>query len=255
MTIQHAEAAGLSAQLRELGLSAGDSVMVHSSFKRIGVRDPDAVILALLDAVGPEGVLLMPALSYLQQPPDVHDTDRTPSCVGFLAEYYRLRPGSRRSLHPTHSVCASGPRAGEWLGEHTLDTTPCGPHSPFHLLPQHGGKILMLGCGWEPNTIMHAVEEHVRPPYLFGDPVIYTITDHDRRTFRKEYLPHDFRGVIQRYDRMRDLLSEEAVRRGPVGSAEGLLIRSEILFPVALERLWKEPLFFIDPEPAAAEGR
>jgi aminoglycoside 3-N-acetyltransferase len=246
-----ADPAGLSVlrtQLRALGLQPGDAVMVHASFRALKIRDPEVVIQALQDCVGSEGILMMPALSYLQRPPDVHDSDNTPSCVGFLPEYYRRRPGTLRSLHPTHSVCASGPQAPAWLGEHAQDTTPCGPHSPFSLLPLRLGRILMLGCGLKPNTMMHAVEERVQPPYLFGAPMVYTITNHERKTFRKEYIPHNFRGMIQRYDRARDLLPAGAVSRGRVGSAEAFLIRSEVLFQTALERLQADPLAFVESE-------
>jgi len=248
MPTDPAELDNLQTQLRALGLLPGDAVMVHSAFRTLGIRDPEVVIQALLDSVGPEGILMMPALSYLQQPPDVHDSDNTPSCVGYLPEYYRRRPGTRRSLHPTHSVCASGPQAPAWLDEHARDDTPCGPHSPFSLMPLRKAKILMLGCGLKPNTMMHAVEEHIQPPYLFGKPMVYTITNHERQTFRKEYIPHNFRGMIQRYDRVRDLLPAGAISRGRVGSAEAILIRSEILFQTALERLQADPLAFVESE-------
>jgi aminoglycoside 3-N-acetyltransferase len=238
----------LAGQLRELGLRPGDAVMVHTAFRALGIRDPEAIIQALLAVVGDEGILLMPALSYLQQPPNLHDSDNTRTCVGFLAEYYRLRPGSVRSLHPTHSVCASGPQTAAWLNDHALDNTPAGPHSPFSLLPLRGGKILMLGCGLKPNTMMHAVEEHIRPSYLLGSPMIYTITDHNRRTFQKEYTPHSFRGMLQRYDRVRALLEPGAIREGKVGRADAFLIRSDELFPLALQRLQEDPLAFVESE-------
>lgn len=99
--------ASLAYDLRLLGLGPGDTLMVHTAFRALGVRDPEAVILALLDVLGDGATLLMPALSWLQEPPDVHDTRATPSCVGFLPEYFRTRPGTRRSLHPTHSVWSS----------------------------------------------------------------------------------------------------------------------------------------------------
>src|SRR5437868_14678503 len=86
----------LRSKLEELGLKPGDIVLVHSSFKSLGVTDPEEIIGALLDVLGPEGTLLMPALTYLQDPPHIHDTRQTPSCVGYLTEYFRARPGTRR---------------------------------------------------------------------------------------------------------------------------------------------------------------
>src|SRR5581483_84933 len=143
--------ATLVRDLQALGLRSGDVVMVHASFRALGLSDPEAIIQALLAALGDRGTLLMPALSYLQQPPTFHNTLTTPACVGFLPEYFRTRPGTRRSLHPTHSVCGVGARAGELLAYHYDDITPCGENSPFHKLLHCGGKILMLGCGLRPN--------------------------------------------------------------------------------------------------------
>ncbi len=242
--------AALVRQLREGGVRRGDVLMVHSSFKSLGVRDPELVILALLEALGEQGILLMPALSYLQEPPHRHDTNLTPGCVGFLAEYFRCRAGTVRSVHPTHSVCGAGYEAQAWLDDHIQDHTPCGPHSPFCKLLYRGGKILMAGCGLKPNTSMHAIEEHARPPYLFGAPQTYTITDAEGRTFDKEYIPHNFRGVIQRYDRVEGLLPPEALVTGTLGEAKTFLIEAGTLLEAALSRMRADLVYFVDQEPA-----
>ncbi len=232
--------------LSAIGLRAGERVMVHTSFKSLGIADPEIIIRAILSVIGANGTLLMPALSWLQEPRLVHDTRSTPSCVGFLAEYFRTRPGSQRSLHPTHSVCAIGAHADDWLANHILDTTPCGKHSPFHKLLQRHGRILMLGCGLKPNTTMHAIEEEAVPPYLFGEPVIYTITDGGGHTFQKHYTPHSFKGVAQRYDRIADILDSHDLRSGKVGHAESHLIACGGLYAQALAHLKRDPYYFVD---------
>lgn len=234
--------------LRALGLRRGDIVMMHSSFRALGIRDPELILQALFGALGDRGTLLMPALSYRQQPPTVHNTLTTPACVGFLPEYFRTRPGTRRSLHPTHSVCGVGARAGELLVDHFDDVTPCGEHSPFHRLLHCGGKILMVGCGLRPNTTMHAIEEYARPPYLFGTPLTYTIVDGAGRLLAKEYVPHNFRGFVQRYDRVAAILSPAQLRAGTVGQAVAYLIDAAALLPAALACLRREPYYFVDQE-------
>lgn len=236
----------LVSQLQALGLGRGDVVIVHASFKALGVKEPELILMALGEVLGNTGALLMPALSYLQQPPDIHDTNLTPTCVGFLSEYFRRRPGTVRSLHPTHSVCGVGAQLSSWLGDHLEDCTPCGPHSPFYKILHAPGKILMLGCGLAPNTAMHALEEHAPPPYLFAAPKIYTMTDASRRTFEKEYIPHNFQGVTQRYDRLADLLADSDMSRGMVGNAPSFLIRGEALLEAPLARLRAEPFYFVD---------
>lgn len=239
----------LANQLRALGVRPGDLLMVHSSFRSLGVGDPEIVIRALLAVLGEQGTLLMPALSYLQEPRHVHSTRDTPACVGFLPEYFRTRPGTLRSIHPTHSVCGAGAAAERLLSAHASDTTPCGPRSPFHAVLRQGGKILMLGCGLRPNTAMHAVEEYARPPYLFGPPITYTITDEQGRTFEKTYTPHDFAGYSQRYERVAGLLDGAALREGTIGQAHSHLIDGEALFDRALSRLREDPLAFVERAP------
>lgn len=240
------ERATLTKQLATLGVRPGGILLVHSSLRAIGVRDPEVVLGALLDALGPDGTLMLPALSYLQDPIEVHDTRTTPSCVGYLAEYFRTRPGTLRSLHPTHSVCAAGPRAEELLADHLEDETPCGPHSPFRRLIENGGQVAMLGCGLRPFTTMHAIEEYVAPPYLFGGRRLYTITDARGGVHRKEQAIHGFKGYGQRYDRMADLLAPPDLVEGPFGSGTAHVVDAGALCRAACERMREDPFAFVE---------
>jgi len=233
-------------QLQNLGIKRDDTVMVHASFKSLGIADPEDFILALLEVLGGDGTLLMPALSDDQDPPNIHNNLTTLSNVGYLAEFFRKRTSTLRSLHPTHSVCGVGGHARELLEAHAQDTTPCGEYSPFNQLFNRHGKILMIGCGLEPNTSMHAIEEYVPPSYLLGSPVVYTLTDAHGNTFDKTYIPHDFEGYTQRYDRVEGLLGGDGLKTGMVGQAKSYLIRSEILFEKVLGMLKKDPFYFVD---------
>ena len=51
----------LISDLKKLGVSPGDIIMLHASVKAIGwvVGGPDVVIQALLDVLGEEGTLMM----------------------------------------------------------------------------------------------------------------------------------------------------------------------------------------------------
>lgn len=240
--------ADLSDHLAALGLRQGDRVLVHASYKALGIDRPELMIAALRQVLGPSGTLLMPTLSYMQQPPTVHDTRTTPGCVGFLSEYLRGQPGTLRSLHPTHSVCGVGAHIHELLDSHREDRTPCGPNSPFNKLFHMEGKILMLGCGLRPNTSMHAVEEYVVPPYLFGPPVAYQITDATGQTYEEIYTTHHFAGTEQRYDRVAQVLADDALHSGMVGAAASFLIDAPTLLKEAQARMRQEPLFFVDQQ-------
>ena len=153
----------------ELGVVPGATVMVHCSMDEIGRRVPglDALGLCRLleELVGPSGTLLVPTfpfrgrqLSYVHSAPAAFDPRRTPSRMGLLTEIFRRLPGTVRSLHPTHSVAARGPRAQELCGEHHLGTA-FGRHSPFYRM-REGGTVVGLGVDVRRGfTVLHVAEE------------------------------------------------------------------------------------------------
>ena len=145
---------------RELSCRIGSNfeiLMVHSSFDgmipmfRGSVSDLKTMLIGLCR---PDKTLAMPAfffggvdydsVRYYRKKP-VFDRRKTPSQMGLLTELFRRHPGVLRSLHPTHSVCALGPLAGELTGDHHLDPYGCGRDSPFDVMDRHRTVILGLG--------------------------------------------------------------------------------------------------------------
>ncbi len=233
-----------------VGVRSGDVLLVHASLRALGgvPGGAETVIAGLKAALAPEGTLLMPALSYetVTREHPHFDLALTPSNVGVLAETFRRQAGVLRSLHPTHSVCGQGMQAAAMLADHGADHTPCGPHSPFHQLPAFRGKILMLGCGLRPNTSFHAVEEIVTPPYLFGAPIEYTLVDGAGTRTVKPYIPHDFAGYHQRYDRIEAMLGAPSLRTGRVLAADVHLLDAEAMWQAALDALRRDPFTFVE---------
>jgi aminoglycoside 3-N-acetyltransferase len=243
----------LAGDLLRLGVRPGGVLLVHASLRSLGLPagDPnraEIAISALLEALGEEGTLLMPALSYgsvsARQP--VFDVLRTPSCVGALPEAFRVRKGTLRSVHPTHSVSGVGPRAAELLAGHERDTTPVGGNSPFARLPGVSGQVLFLGCGMRPNTSMHGIEEHVEPMYLYSADVDYQIVLADGSITTMRVRRHDFRSWEQRYERLEGLLSPPGLRKGRVLEAECHLVEAAAMWPAALAALRQDPLYFVE---------
>lgn len=234
-----------------LGIKAGDTLLIHSSLRSLGKLEEGAnsVIEAFLEVLGRQGTLLMPALTYeyvtAQNP--VFSSRYTRSCVGALPEAFRVYPGTIRSLHPTHSVCANGKNAERLTVRHIEDTTPVGQYSPFRLLQEYGGKVLMLGCGLCPNTSMHGVEELVVPPYLFlEEQTEYMLVDAQNNIRCKRYTRHNFKGVAQRYDRIEQLLSPDELKKGTILNAECFLLNARALWLKGEQQLRKDPLFFVE---------
>ena len=239
----------ISSHAKSLGINNGDTVLVHSSLRSLGGVSPDEVIAGLLKAVGEEGTLVFPALSYMHCNPNnpVFDYYDTPSNIGALPEYFRTQvSGVVRSMNPTHSCCALGKNSDYITSGHVLDNTPCGENSPFRRLKELRGKILFIGCGMRPNTSMHAVEELSVPDYLYGGDYEYTLTDANRKTYKSKCRAHGFKGVLQRYERLADLLSGDELRVGNILKAECHLVYAPAMWEKADRKYREDPHYFIE---------
>ncbi|HWY38500.1 MAG TPA: peptidoglycan bridge formation glycyltransferase FemA/FemB family protein [Bacteroidia bacterium] len=160
--------------LLKAGIIKGDTILVHSSLSKIGnvQEGSKTVIEALLEQVGSEGNVIMPAYSYVDSmentakiPDYIFNPASSPSIVGKITEEFRKFPGVKRSLHPTHSVCAYGPGADMITEGHFSAGTNFGRNTPFHKIRELKGKIVGLGINIGPVTIYHSIEDFF--PELF----------------------------------------------------------------------------------------
>lgn len=153
----------LTAGLRGLGLSDGDRVFVHSSLSSLGhvVDDAEAVVDALLAAVGSTGTVAVPTFTRYDEP---YDPATSPSTTGAVTETLRKRPDAVRSPHPTKSISAIGPAAEEMLATHAPGNS-LGPGSPLHRFLTDGGKVLLLGVDHTANSALHVAERLANVPY------------------------------------------------------------------------------------------
>jgi aminoglycoside 3-N-acetyltransferase len=178
--------AGLAADLRALGVRPGRVLLVHSSLSSLGwvCGGPQAVALALFDALGPEGTLVVPTHTggnsdpaQWQHPPAPetwwhviraempgYDPATTPARgLGALVELVRTWPGALRSAHPQDSFAAVGPQAETVTADHALDNG-FGERSPLARIHDLDGDVLLLGVGHGSNTSLHLAEHRVPNP-------------------------------------------------------------------------------------------
>ncbi|MCR5331410.1 MAG: AAC(3) family N-acetyltransferase [Lachnospiraceae bacterium] len=171
--------------LKNVGLSSGDSVIVHTSLGKIGYvcGGAQTVIEALIEVVGQNGTIMMPTQSWKNLDPEtgVHwdadeadwDTIRknwpaydkaiTPTnTMGAVAEMFRSWPGTIRSAHPARSVAAWGKYASYLTENHDLSNI-FGDDSPIGKLYKLNGKVLLIGVGYDKNTSIHLAD--VRADY------------------------------------------------------------------------------------------
>ncbi|MGI6337143.1 MAG: AAC(3) family N-acetyltransferase [Eubacteriales bacterium] len=147
------------AGLRALGLRAGDTVMVHSSLKAFGRVEggADTVVDALLEVITETGIVAMPAFTDCTGGAVFSMDMPAEPWIGAVAEAFRKRPGTCRSSHPTHSVCARGTHAAAFLAQ--KDPYDCfAPDGAWAKLRDGGGKLVFLGETVGANTFLHACE-------------------------------------------------------------------------------------------------
>jgi aminoglycoside 3-N-acetyltransferase len=176
-------------------------LVVHSAIARLN-RDgfrAEAMIEAILGYLG-DGTLIMPTMTWRTVTPErpVWDELTTPSHTGVLTEIFRTRYATARSIHPTHSAAAYGPQAQILLARHHLDDTPVSANSPYGLMREMPGYVLLLGVGLESCTAIHLAEETCAPDiYLRPAAESYECRDrygvvHQVRTRRHWRLDRDF---------------------------------------------------------------
>lgn len=156
-------------KLIALGVRSGGVCFVHSSLSSLGFVEggAEAVIVAMLDIIGQDGTLVMPAFGwtprgetdYLDESNPVFDVNSSPSKLGKITEVFRKWPGVLRSCHPTHSVVALGKNAEFLTRDHHLSTTPFDKHSPYYKLLELNADVLCLGVSVQYITFYHVFED------------------------------------------------------------------------------------------------
>ena len=174
-------------ELAAAGLAAGQTVLVHSSMKRIGgwiAGGAETVVLALLRVLGDTGTLMMPTHTIdnsepsLWQNPPVPETwwpriraeypayrpafSRTQQ-MGILPETLRTHPDALRSSHPAGSFAAIGKHATDLTRRHDL-ASMFGENTPLSALYELDGAVFLPGVGHANNTSLHLSEARATYP-------------------------------------------------------------------------------------------
>ena len=163
--------------LERLGVSEGDSIITHSSFKSLGELENGAatVIEGMKAAVGENGTVLFPTLCQ-EDWEHVYDNWHmdAPSDIGYLTNYFRKLPEAKRSNQACHSVAAIGRDAEYFTCTHgesgkrygIFGDTPFSADSPWEKMYQKDTKVIFLGVGYRKCTFRHYAEYCVIEDYL-----------------------------------------------------------------------------------------
>ena len=235
-------------QLREMGIVAGDHLMVHTAMSKMGYLEngPQTVIDALLEAVGPTGTVCMPSspvsklqLVHLRQNP-VFDIHNTPSAMGSISEQFRKLPATVRSLHPTEPVCAQGALAAEFVKDHFAQLTPYNANSPWKKLMDANGKILYVGVTLiNAGTHLHTLEDAVDFKYPVYAEEIFTakLIDANGKACTMQTKVHN--PEFSRRRRCDELIpyfkTKGILQKTHLGRADCLLLNAKGMFDVMLK--------------------
>ncbi|MBK9124244.1 MAG: AAC(3) family N-acetyltransferase [Chloroflexi bacterium] len=248
----------LTEQLAASGLSAGQTVLVHTRMSALGwiAGGPVAVIQALLRVLGPSGTLMMPAFSpdttepanwvnppvpphwvpIIRQHTPAFDPAITPTFnVGIVAELFRRWPGTLRSAHPEASFAAVGPNAAYLLGGKPSLTYIFDSESPPARLYELDGHVLMLGLDHSKNTSLHMAEYRADLPHKFRKEGVAMYVDGVRQWVSYDFFnldDSDFSQLGADYE------AAHAIVPGRVGRGEAHFTRQRPLVDFAVT--WME---------------
>ncbi|HSG42041.1 MAG TPA: AAC(3) family N-acetyltransferase [Anaerolineales bacterium] len=229
-------------QLLDLGVQTGGILLVHSAFSNVKPTEggPKGLILALRSAIGTEGTLVMPSMSY----DDDRPFDKAKShCkeMGVVANtFWRLSNVLRSDNN--HAFAAVGPYAEQILTPHPIDI-PHGLDSPVGRVYELDGQVLLLGVDHTSNTTIHLGENQAKVQYR-REKHITILKDGEPTRFEYREIDH----CCQNYSLVDNWLDERQLqKRGVIGNAEARLIRSQDIVDVVVERLKENETVFLHP--------
>jgi aminoglycoside 3-N-acetyltransferase len=233
--------------LRQLGIVKGDVVFVHSSLKSLGWVEggADAVIDGFMDALGPDGLMVVPTLTwcfahgeFAEYP---FDPKETASRVGKIGDTLWRRPGAFRSAHPTHCIAGLGGRAEELVQGHDMTST-FGREGPYRRYVDWGAKVMFLGVDLRCNTTLHAVEDWLDLPYLSTEEAVTKGSNGAPRIVKVYKSPGGDRDFYRKDSKVERLLRGAGlVHSGKVGMADALWLPSREMVAAVVQGIYDEP--------------
>lgn len=214
----------LANEWREAGVQDGDALLVHSNIKRTLRRymklrmkiTPQDILESFLEAVGMSGTLLLPLFNFDFANGVPFDIRSTPSQMGVLTESGRLHHLAVRTGHPIYSFAAIGHNADKFRGINNF--SGYGSDSPFALLREMGGKIVVLDLPDQNSvTFYHHVEEMHEVNYRYHKTFTGEYTDTSGNTESRTYglfVRNIERGVLTHVNPAGELMWQKGLYSG-----------------------------------------
>lgn len=242
------------ADLRELGVTPGETLFVHSSQSALGwvCGGPQAVCEALQRTVTESGTVVLPTFcgqnsdpAVWEQPPvpeswidtvcehrPAYRPEVTPShSVGSVPEVFRQYPDAVRSRHPIYPFAAWGADAVEITADHSYDDG-LGDGSPLAALYDRNARVLLLGTDHSTSTSLHLAEYRADYPTSRTRTDVPIVRDGERVQItieEQETSTDDFPAVGSAYE------AAHEINEGTVGAADCKLLDQASLVDFAID--------------------
>ncbi len=222
--------------LNACGLSRGCLLVVHSAYRPLlsTGKTPDQIIQDLIDYLGPDGTLAMPAmpkfineidpLEYINK--DIsnmifnYDVKKTDITTGVLPKTLCSWEGAIRSRYPINTMVAVGPLAFPMMKNNLQGSSPlpCGINSSWNFCHDNNAFIVALGVDMAHSlTMIHVAEDLLDekwPIHNWYRNRHFTISDNDFRTEITLRERHPRWGTLYYAERTlcKDLIKENIMR-------------------------------------------
>lgn len=222
--------------LRGLGIKNGDMILLHSSLYSLGHVDggPEAVIDAFIEAIGPEGTLLVPVFGDL----------------GILTKTLQNRPGAITSPCPVGTVAALGKAAEELCRDHWKPESCHGEGTPFKRLADMGGYVCLMGVDQDRNTSLHGIEAELRLAYLGSTTHQYTTPEGETVSKTWKYYPGPHRDFIALDHHLKE---RGFMKQARIGNSQVRMIQAKGMWECGMELGAADPAFILCDNPGCKD--
>lgn len=267
--MQYITKQSLKQALLSIGISPGDTVMVHSDIASFGTTEnfskKEALKIfyeAFMEILGEEGTLCTPAYFYEYARYGIpFDIALSPVSkeLGVFARFVNTLPNKKRSPNPLTSVCAVGKNADyicQFVNRHAY-----GENSAFDRLYKLNAKIVSLGINGA-FTINHLAEFKAGVPYLYNKIYNLPVCNNGELVFENSigyvrYLDYDieYAGQIDSSWNNNIWLNQNFVKKTSYLNSIIYQTHAQDVINFLIEKLYNNPYFFLTHKPNFVEGK
>ena len=180
--------------IKQLPITTGDNLFITSDVKQLlysciehqDDTDLNVLIDSMIEAVGPEGTIVIPTFNWDFCKGKAFDYFKTPCKTGSLGKFALKRDDFKRTRHPIYSFAVWGKGKEELCAMDNKSSF--GADSPFTYVTEHHFKNLLIDKDCQHSFVyVHYVEEQVGISYRYLKDFTADYTDEFGNTRQATY--------------------------------------------------------------------